>query len=487
MTIKTKQVIENKNFIGRAYERSLLTQIASKIKSAIIAVYGRRRVGKTELLEQSYRSRNLLKFEGLEGKNQQAQREHVLYELAKYTQDPMLGKLKLTTWIDVFELIARHVKTGVWTVYFEEVQWLANYSGEFASELKYVWDNSFRYNPNLLLILCGSSPSFMIHEVIRSKALYNRSMYEIPLREFTLIESTGFFPKHAQKEIMDAYLVLGGIPEYLQKVNNESSIFLGICSQAFVPGGFLLTEHIKIFVSSFASNNFYQLIIEFLSKRRFATRNEITTYLKAKSGGTLTDVLNDLELCGFIEKYIPYNSRQETTLIRYCIRDAYLNFYFSFIKPIQKFIENGDYLKQPSSAIKHESFRRWLGYAFERFCRRNHQLIANILRFSAVKYRCGVFFNRATSATNPGYQIDLIFDRDDHVITICEVKYTQTKVSGQVISDFEKKINLMPNRHKKTIHKVLITNNGASKSLINEGYFDNIITLEDIFETSNWQ
>ncbi len=172
--MKVKQVIENKKFIARERERSLLTKIASKGESAIIVVYGRRRVGKTELLEQAYRSRNILKFEGLEGKNQQAQREHMLYELAKYVQDPILTKLKLTTWVEMFELIARYINTGIWTVYFEEVQWLADYGSEFASELKYVWDNSFHYNQKLLLVLCGSSPSFMIRKIVRSKAQLGR-------------------------------------------------------------------------------------------------------------------------------------------------------------------------------------------------------------------------------------------------------------------------------------------------------------------------
>jgi AAA+ ATPase superfamily predicted ATPase len=486
INMKPFQPIESKAFILRSEEKKFLADIEDAKDSAIIIVHGRRRVGKTELLEQYFRKRNILKFEGLEGKDQQKQREHVLYQLSQYAQDNLLAKLQVSTWVEVFELIFRYVSKGKWTVYFEEVQWLADYKDEFASDLKYVWDNHFRHNKQLLLILCGSSPSFMIQHIARSKALYNRSQYELPLSEFNLIESKDFLKKQSLSEALDAYLILGGIPEYLNKINRGSSVFLNVCEQSFKPGGFLFTEYDKIFVSSLASNVFFKSIIDFLSQRKFATRPEIAKHLGAKSGGTLSEVLADLEMCGFIERYMPYNAKPDSILIRYCIRDAYLNFYFKFIKPQRKAVESGDYVKQPSRAIKHEAYRRWMGLAFEKFCRRNHLLIANILRFSGVNYHAGAFFNRATAAIDSGYQIDLLYDRDDHVYTVCEIKYTQAPVTSEVITEFERKLSLIPNRDKKTIHKVLISVNGASQPVLDSGYFDHIITLKELFDTSNW-
>ncbi len=478
-------VIENKSFIGRNFEKERLEEVASGGEAAIIVVHGRRRVGKTELLEQTFRNRNILKFEGLEGKNVQQQRDHVVFQLARYAQDPILANLQLRTWVEVFDLIARYVKSGVWTIYFEEVQWLANYQSEFISELKYSWDNAFRYNPKLILILCGSSPSFMINKVMHSKALYNRSMHEIALRELSLIETAKFLPRQAHKEVMDAYLVLGGIPEYIKRLKKSSSIFLSLCEEAFTPGGFFLDEYKRLFVSSLASNPFYQKVIDYLSRKKRATRNEIIKALDAKSGGTLSDILIDLELCGFIEKYYPYDKDPSTNLIRYCIRDAYLTFYYKFIHPAKSHIKNGDYVSDPTRAIKQETYRRWLGYAFERFCRRNSRLVANKLRFSGVKYHCGSYFTKGTQISGDGSQIDLIFDRADHVLTICEIRYTESPVDTIVIEEFEKKLSLLPNRNKKTIHKVLISNKGASEALIRRHYFDELITLEDFFDERN--
>lgn len=477
----------NKHFVGRREELDRLQEIASRGEAAIVVVYGRRRVGKTELLEQCFLNRHLLKFEGIEGANEESQRHLVIDQLSKYTQDPLISRIKVESWREVFEWIGRFISKGAWTLYFEEVQWLADYKDRFISELKYVWDNLYRHNPKLILILCGSSPSFMIGSILKSKALYNRSQYEIPLREFSLMESSLLLgSKRSPAEIMDAVLTVGGIPEYLKWINRESSIYQGLCRQAFTPGGFFSHEHERIFVSSLGGLKNYRGIIEYLSKVHFATRNEILKALKTESGGTLSRLLTDLEICGFINKYVPFFAPETSLLSRYHIQDAYLQFYYKFIKPIQKNINRGDYEKSPQNALKTETYRKWLGFAFERWCRQNHRMFAKMLGFEAVVYRHGAFFNRNNAKEDTGYQIDLVYDRDDRVSTICEIKYLQAPVGREVIRDFERKLSLFPNPKKRTRHKVLISAEGVEKSVIQAGYFDRIITLNDIFDSRYW-
>ncbi|MBN1684860.1 MAG: AAA family ATPase [Gammaproteobacteria bacterium] len=478
--MKPYHVVFNENFVGRDFELERLSRIDENQESAIIVVYGRRRVGKTELIEQAFRKRNLLKFEGLEGVSEKEQMNHVLEQLAEYTQEPLLTKIQVTHWREVFKLIGQYTNSGTWTIFFEEIQWLANYQTYFISELKYVWDNYFRHNNQLLLILCGSSPSFIINHVIKSRSLHNRSLYEFPLKEFSLGETKQFLKKRADREIIDAYLTIGGIPEYLKRIKQNSSVFLSLCDHAFQSGGFFLKEYERIFVSNLAKNKHYRDIIEYLSKHRFGTRNAIMKHLKLKSGGGLSALLTDLEVCGFIEKYVPFNLNPQSLLARYCIRDAYLQFYFKFIKPLEKNIEGGHYNQRPSSALNMDTYHKWLGYSFERFCRRNHHLFARILGFESVRYKSGAFFNRATDSIDSGYQIDLIYDRDDQVYTVCEIKYLQTKVSSNVITSFEKKLTLLPNQKNRTIQKILITIEGADQTLIQRAYFDRIITLQDI-------
>lgn len=470
------------NFVGRLSERARLTALGEVAEPAILIVYGRRRIGKTELLEQAYADRNILKFEGIRGKPQAEQRSHVLWQLSEYVKDPLISKLKMDTWVEVFNLIETRVPDGKWTLYFEEVQWLADYKDDFISELKFAWDNYFRHRKGWLVILCGSSPSFIVNQVIYSKSLYNRSQHELHLKEFGLNETAQFLPQRSRREVMDAYLTVGGIPEYLKWCKTSSSVFTSICNNAFAPDSFFSREFDRIFVSSLADNKHYKAIIQFLASVRFATREEILNHLKISSSGTLSELLKDIELCGFVEKYTPFNMKEESTLSRYCISDHYLQFYYKFIKPIDSEIQQGDFLDNPASAIKMDSYQKWLGFAFERFCRHRHQLIAKILGFHGIHYRAGAFFNKRTQKEEPGFQWDLIFDRDDRVITFCEMKYAQSKIGIGVIEEFEKKLELFPNLQKKSIQKVLVTTEGGSDALLARHYFDRIITLNDFFE-----
>ncbi len=284
---------------------------------------------------------------------------------------------------------------------------------------------------------------------------------------------------------MDAYLTVGGIPEYLLYLKTNSSLFLSLCEQSFKSNGYFAQEYQRIFISSMAENKNYQKTIEFLAKKRFATREEILTHLRITSGGRVSELFDDLLLCGFIEKYAPYNLDDDGKLVRYCIQDPYLHFYYKFIKPIESKIKKGDFNHDPTSAFKTASYQQALGYAFERYCRRYSRHIAKILEFSGIQYRDGAYFNRKSSEENPGFQIDLIFDRDDSVITVCEIKYSKNLVKTKVIEEFEKKLELLPNPKQKVIHKVLICSNGAEKTLINQGYFDRIITLDDLLKASD--
>lgn len=471
-------------FIGRKDEKNRILTAANSGEASILVIYGRRRVGKTELIEHTLHQRNLVKIEGIEGADTQAQMIRALYQLSKVFSDPSINHMHFKTWLEFFDFVADKLSSKAWTLYLEEVQWLAQYKDEFISDLKFVWDNRFRHNTNLLLVLCGSSPSFMRNQVIHSKALYNRSIYEINLTDFSLAETKQFLHKRSHREIMDAYLTIGGIPEYLKRINQHSSIHIGICEESFKKDSYFSNEKQRIFISSFATNTHYEAIINYLSQVKFATKKDIEQYLHIAAGGSLTNVLKDLELCGFIEKYVPYQADSNSNLVRYCIADNYLRFYFKFIYPLAERIQNGDFNAAPLQALNKEAYQRWLGFSFERFCRKYSRLIAAIIGFSAVRYKSGVFFNRATIKEETGYQIDLIFDRADQVLTVCEIKYTQGKIGTDIIEEFEKKLRYLPEKEKKTVEKVLISASGASDSLIARAYFDHIITLEDIFSAA---
>ncbi len=215
--MKSWIIKENKEFVGRQHELGLLKKIGLAHQSSIVIVYGRRRVGKTELLEQAFRDRNILKFEGREGLSEKEQIDAALAQLLLYADDSLPPNKSVKNWGDFFQVLASYTAKGVWTIYLEELQWLADYKKDIISHLKYVWDNYFRHNPDLILVLCGSSPSFMLDKVVSSQALYNRSQYELPLKEMTILEAKEFLRNKGSRELFDAYLTLGGIPEYLNR------------------------------------------------------------------------------------------------------------------------------------------------------------------------------------------------------------------------------------------------------------------------------
>lgn len=473
---------KNIRFVGRIDELKYIKNATKTGEAGILVVYGRRRIGKTELIEHALGERNLLKLEGVEDGDTQAQMVRVIYQLSKAFDDRHITHMQFNTWLELFDFIANKIAIGKWTLYLEEVQWLAEYRNTLISDLKFVWDNTLRHNPELLLVLCGSSPSFMRNQVVHSKALYNRSIYELNLKEFSLHETQEFLENRAHREVMDAYLTVGGIPEYLKRIKKYSSIQIGICEESFKKDSYFSNEKKRIFISSFATNVHYQDVVDYLSQVKFASRKDVEKHLHIKGGGTLASVLNDLEMCGFIESYTPYQVEKNSNLVRYCIADSYLRFYFKFISPLFERIQQGDYNSAPLYALNKESYQKWLGLSFERFCRKHSLVIAKIIGFSAVRYTSGVFFNRTTIKETAGYQVDLVFDRADHVLTICEIKYTQGKTGTEVIEEFEKKLRLLPDLKKKTIEKVLISASGATDALHARAYFDRIITLDDIFD-----
>lgn len=478
MSLKTLQIAENARFVGREAEIEKLRAFSQLKEARILVVYGRRRVGKTELLEQFFRGRNLLKFEGLEQGDQTRQRQAFAAQLATYT-GVTVSDDATRSWTALFTLLGEQVSTGPWTLYFEELQWMASYGEEFVAELKYAWDNIFRRNDNLILILCGSSPSFMKNKVVRSRSLYSRSMHEINLQPFSIQEARQFLgEKKSEQTVLDIYLTVGGIPEYLKYFRQAPGFELPLARESFVPGGYFISEYDRIFVSSLSDKHIYRRIVEELSLQPYSSRDELADKLDISGGGDLSQDLKDLADCGLIETYVPFNASARSKLVRYTLADNFLQFYAKFILPELKNISQGAYTASPAKGLRGAPLRQWLGYALERLCRNRHYLIADTLGFGSVKYRSGAFFKRDHLNKERGFQIDLIFDRKDGVATIVEVKYQATPVDVGIIEEVERKLEVL--KSTKEIERVLIAPNGTTRALTERLYFDRVLGIEEM-------
>lgn len=461
------------DFVGRSWELGRFNEIFASAGARIAVVYGRRRVGKTTLIRRACEGRDVYLFEGLEGQNQASQLRHFVEQLAEQVQDVRLTRFRADSWKDVFQLLSEYVSKKPCVVYLEELQWMANYRDDLVTELKYVWDNYLSKNRNLTLVVCGSSPSFLIHHVMQSKALHNRSQWELPVQELPFSDAVQLFrSSKSSLEHLDGYLAIGGIPEYLRLLRSESSVYLSLCKHAFSQGGYFLHEAERVFVSSLADRPGYRAVVEMLAKKGASTKSKILKHIGESSGGGARDVFEDLEACGFIYPYSPLEFGKTSRECKWMIRDSYLHFYFRLIAPKMRAIQRGEFNREPTKALPHTEYRKWMGLAFERFCLFHHRAIASALGFSGVEYRVGPLYVRNVPTAG---QLDLVFERKDRVLTVCEVKYLTAPPSKEVIKPFEERMRILPVGKRTTIQKVMISPNGCSEPLRNSGYFDAVL------------
>lgn len=468
-------------FIGRANEVKLLKETISLNKSTISILYGRRRIGKSALIKEVFREEKVYFFEGLENQDHAGQIENFMAQLAYQTKKPLFSPPP-KVWREAFLALLDLVKDQSVVLVFDEFQWMANYRSEIVSHLKMVWEQYLSKAGKVSLILCGSIASFMIKKVLNSKALFGRSDLVIHLQPFKLDETKKMLSPRADEEVLEAHILMGGIPKYLELLNKEPSIYQGIQKLAFRPHGYFLDEYKRIFVSHFGKNNDYKKIVETLAEHPYGlSRQQLCEAAKVEAGGWLTEQLFDLETAGFIQSYKPFDKSDESKHIIYCLKDPYFRFYFAFIKPYLKKIK-GQTPDLFYRLTQKQIYSSWLGRSFEYTCQDHANKIAQILGFSGIDYVFGPYFEPG-SKTKKGIQIDLVFDRADKVITLCEIKYTEIPPGVELIEATEKKVNLIRAKTKKTIQKVLITKTMPSTQLVNRGYFYKIILAKNLIES----
>lgn len=467
------------NFIGRRNELDLL-ESWDKHSSRLSVIYGRRRVGKTRLVEEYAKKKTIFKFEGLEGQGKKVQQKNFLSQLSLQFNAPELRDLSPGSWSGLFLLLSKYIGTTACVVFFDEFQWMAAGRNELVSYLKFAWDNILAVKNNVHLILCGSLSSFMVKNVLKSRALYGRVETEIHLRPLFLPEIlSALGKKRSLRELVELYMVIGGIPQYLKMIDFSRSVRLNLQALCFSPNGYLVNELDRILISHFGKNLIYRHILLYLAKNRWADREQIQKACRRESGGRISEYLENLELAGFIEKYASVDRPQGVRNARYRLADPYLLFYFNFIYPHLKKINQAGNPFPLTHFLPEKKYAPWQGLAFERVCHQHHRLIAEKLGFGAVRYNAGSWFQKGRE--NAGAQIDLIYTRADGVLTLCEIKFTRRKIGKEIIGDVEKKVIALPNPAKLTIETVLITAAEPAKSLVDEGYFNAILTIETLF------
>lgn len=464
-------------FIGRHLEILELNQLHESDEAKLVVIYGRRRVGKSRLMEQFMAGKAHLRFEGLERLRTKAQIAQFMEDLSKQVGDPLLQEVSLNAWSPVFEYLTRFFarQNQKYILFLDEFQWLAANQTKLVSLLKKYWD-VYWSKQKVMLVLCGSVSSYMLKRVILSKAFYGRINWELCLQPLSPAESFQLLNgKRDADEVLQYSLILGGIPKYLKEINLNKSLEQNINKLFFTQNGIFFNEYQRIFYSQFKEYKIYEEIVRYL-KDQPRSLDEISKDLKISSGGGLKSYLENLEKSLFITGYIPYDKNINTKIKKYKLTDEYLRFYFKYVLPHQKLIKENKQRNLFSLLVK-PIWNPWMGFAFENFCLKNAVYLAELMGFADQITQWGPYFHRDDET----FQIDLIYLRADKVITVCEIKYGNQPVPVAVIKEMERKCKLLCVPRGYTLEKALISRFGPDPALRDLGYFNHYLQGSDFF------
>jgi hypothetical protein len=305
----------------------------------------------------------------------------------------------------------------------------------------------------------------------------------VHLQGFQLAETARMLSKRGFGEILDAQCFTGGVPKYIELFASGKSIAHSMNDEAFRQHGYFVAEYERIFTSHFGWNDEFQRLIRALAAAPYGLgRRELAAKADIDEGGMLSQRLYDLEAAGFISSQRPFDKGHESRLIRYHLSDPWMSFYHAFMRRRLKQIREED-RKDLFHAIRHTgAFHAWMGRAFELVCMRHCVQIPGLLGFGSISYDCGPWF-RAPRKGITGVQIDLAYDRDDKVITLCEMKRQTAPLGRAVISEVERKAEVLRNEFPgRTIHPVLVVDGAVSKEVEASGYFFRIIQASELLK-----
>lgn len=484
-----------KDIIGREREIKILQQVWNSKEAEFVAIYGRRRVGKTYLIRKFFSNKEGIYLELSGEKDGELQNQ--LSNFVEIFSKLFFGGALLQppkTWKSAFALITQELeklpKSKKMILFFDELPWLATKKSGMLQAMDYYWNRYWSKFPNLKLIVCGSAASWMLEKLINAKGgLYNRLSKTILLKPFSLKESKEFLASKGihltPKQVLDLYMVFGGIPYYLKQVEKGKSATQVINLVCFQKDGLLYSEFDRLFASlfEFAADNL-ALVTTIGTERHGISRQELIQKTRFISGGTLNKRLNELQSSGLIQSYVPFGNKKKNIYFR--LIDEYCYFYLSWIQPLkQKGIEGGKSYWQAKS--KTPSALSWAGYTFENICLKHIDQIKEALDIQGIACEVGSLrYVPKKGSREAGAQIDLLFDRGDGIIMLFEIKYSEHLFAAD--KEFAKSLNsklAVFEKHfpsYKQISFALITTMGIKPTIWSEDLIQSVVTLKELFQ-----
>ncbi len=470
-------------FAGRTVESKMLTDLLQHTRAELVTIIGRRRVGKTYLVKEVFRDRLNFHFTGIKDTDRNTLLTEFSEKIFSVAPKRISGAIP-QNWMEAFRLLKNYLLTirskKKKVVFLDEFPWMDTHRGGFLPAFEYFW-NDWAVDQDMIIVLCGSSTSWMIKNVLNNKGgLHNRITKYINLAPFTLQETKELFTAKGillpHYEIVQIYMALGGVPYYLNEIQKGESAIQNIDRILFSEKSSLKGEFKNLYRALFDNYENYEAIIKALStKRKGLTRQEIITATHISNGGGLTRMLNELEESTFIKSFQPIYKEKKETLYR--LMDEYSVFYFQF-NP-QKNPEGS--FKQISTSPKYKS---WAGFAFESLCIRHSYKIKEALGISGIFSTESSFYFKGDKA-DAGFQLDMLIDRSDNSINICEMKFygTEYSLSSTEAETLRKRREFFRDKTKtkKYLINTLITTFGLKENGNSVGIIDKVVLIDDLF------
>jgi len=466
--------------IGRKTEKTILTDALESNRPELIVVYGRRRIGKTFLIREVYKKYIKFEFSGIHKVPLKEQLKNFHLTLSS----KMVKIERPSDWIEAFHQLSHYIEKlkskKKKVIFIDEFPWLDTRKSNFLPAFDNFWNSYASTRDDLIVVICGSAASYMIKNIIKSKGgLHNRMTQKIHLAPFNLYEAEQLLKYNnvnlSRYDIIQVYMAVGGVPHYLEKILPGESVAQAIDRLCFDKDGFLRSEFNNVFASLFDQYENHEAIIRTLATvRKGLTRNEVLSKSKIGSGGTLTKTLIELEESGFIENYSPFQGRKDSI---FRITDEYSMFYIKYIEKTKP-SDSGVWMKMQGQ----QSYKIWSGFSFETICIKHIEQIKEGLKIAGINTTYGSWIEK--NSPNSA-QIDLLIDRDDNVINLCEMKFynTEYSIDKKYANEIAKKVNSFSTstKTKKSVFITFITTYGLITNQYSTQHVQNELTMDDLF------
>ncbi len=471
--------------VGRKHQRKLLAEALNSSAGELVAIFGRRRVGKTFLIRETYKAKFMFKFSGVQGATLKQQLFNFSLALQKASGVSGVRPVPPTSWIEAFhqleEYLLPKLKRQKLVIFFDELPWLHTARSGFLGAFEHFWNSWAVRQPNLVVVICGSAASWMIRRIVNNKGgLHNRITQKIRLLPFDLHDTEAYLKSRNVNldhyQLLQLYMVTGGIPQYLKAIQPGESATQAIDRICFTKDGVLRDEFNNLYTSLFETAEMHISIVKALAATgKGLNRNGLIEACGLSSGGTATKLLEELEESGFITPYIPFGKTIKYNIYR--LTDEFSLFYLKFMQRSRS-TGAGTWTKIAATP----AWRAWSGIAFEAVCIKHATQLKAALGISGVLTQESVWRHDQEPEMT---QIDMLIDRRDQCINLCEMKYVMSEFSidKNYAAELQRKITLFMQKSKtrKSLFLTMVTTFGVKQNLYYTGLVQSQLSMDVLF------